>query len=121
MSRTLDLMAATAVAFVLAGCVTFEAIEKNIEAKYVGQPLDNVIQMIGYPSREMTIAGHKLYLWETQNTLTLTTPTSDTSTGYAGTTPVSVTTYGNHTETYNYHCTLKLEVDDQNVVVNYDY
>jgi hypothetical protein len=48
---------------VLAGCAT-QSIETRMTA-YVGQPVSVVINKLGFPTAEQTIAGVKVYVWRT--------------------------------------------------------
>ena len=61
-----------------------------------GCHIDQVIDRWGYPTDEKTIAGHKLYIWKTERT---------------------VTTDGNSTTKEVYTAERIIEVDDNNIVI----
>jgi hypothetical protein len=45
----------------------------NIMNSWNGEHIDSVIAKWGYPSREKTIAGHKLYIWDNGSAITEST------------------------------------------------
>ena len=88
--------------------------DKCIES-WVGYPLDSVMKKWGYPDQEKTIAGKKLYIWETYET---------TFNQRGGTTIVTKDKKGRETvfssggEPEIEYCKKILEVDEKNIVVN---
>ena len=81
-----------------------------------GCHIDKVIDRWGYPTDEKTVAGHKLYIWKTERTVT----TSESTTTKAhkdskGRTYYTTDTYGGNTEIYTSERIL--EVDDNNIVI----
>lgn len=96
-----------AIPLVVSACTTFGGIEKNIEQKYLGKPIDAAIDGLGFPAAERTIAGRKLYTW------TVGRSQPNLIAGPNGTLMVSGAT--------SLSCTLNLEVDSQEVVKRYSY
>ena len=85
-----------------------------------GYHIDKVIDRWGYPNEEKTIAGHKLYVWKTERTVTTsesttTTPHKDKK----GNTYYTTSTYGGDTEIRTTERIL--EVDDNNIVIRGQY
>lgn len=60
---------------------------------YVGQPASVLIDKLGYPTRQDNVAGRKVYIWSIANMVDGT----------------------------NYGCTIRAIIDDQEVVINWDY
>lgn len=91
------------VAIALTGCATSESIDRAVSARVVGKPIDAAIKHYGYPDQEMTIAGRKLYIWNNSRTA----PGALVPNGTGGLMALPSNTYG---------CTMRLEVDKDNVV-----
>jgi len=57
------------ITFFLQSCVsTFKDLESGLD-KHNGLSLNTLIDRIGYPSAQMNIAGRKLYIWESSQTV----------------------------------------------------
>ena len=85
-----------------------------------GCNIDKVIDRWGYPTEEKTIAGHKIFIWKTERTVTTsehttTTPHKDKK----GRTYYTTTTTGGDIEIYTTERIL--EVDENNTVVRGQY
>ena len=85
-----------------------------------GCHIDKVIDRWGYPTEEKTIAGHKIYIWKTERTVTTSEHTTTTPhTDSKGKTYYTTNTYGGGTEVYTSERIL--EVDDNNIVIKGKY
>ena len=85
-----------------------------------GCHIDKVIDRWGFPTEEKTIAGHKLYIWRTERTVTTPAETKTTPhTDKKGNTYYTTSTYGGGTEVYTAERTL--EVDENNRVIRGQY
>lgn len=66
----------------VASCSTFEDIDEGVSRLY-GQPVDNLIAIIGFPDQERTIAGRRLLVWSTTEQVTVFRPVTTRSSGRA--------------------------------------
>jgi hypothetical protein len=89
-------------AFALTGCSGGAGTMDRIMHSWEGAPLDAVIAQWGYPHQEQTIAGHKLYRWFYNKSAALPSTT--------GTTMI-----------INGQCVRTLEVNEQNIVIRYEW
>ena len=81
-----------------------------------GCHIDKVIDRWGYPTDEKTVAGHKLYIWKTERTVTTSeTTTTKPHTDKKGRTYYTTQSYGGNTQVYTSERTI--EVDDNNIVI----
>lgn len=94
--------------------------------KLQGRHIDTAIKYLGLPDNEQQIAGRKVYVWGHQNNGSyirpVTTPTTYTSySPYGG----SYVTYGRNTsyvtESYNYTCTIKVVVNNKDIIQSSEY
>jgi hypothetical protein len=104
----------------IAGCTTFQDVENNLRV-FKGQPLDYAIEQIGLPSRELNIAGRKVYIWENASSgsyMSQAPMTTTTRVGFQ-----TVNTYGSVpvVQNYSYECKISMEVDKSNVVSRIEY
>ena len=74
---------------------------EKIMNSWNGEHIDSVIAKWGYPSREKTIAGHKLYVWDNGSAITENT---------WGTALLE-----------QQACTRTFEVNDNNVIINWQW
>jgi len=117
--KRIKLLAALAALGLLAGCVTFEQVDKGLST-LKGKTLNEVIAILGYPDAERTIAGKKIYTWANRNAGTYTLPTTNTVTTWVDGYPVTSTVYGSTTESYDYHCKVDV-IFGKNVVEEVQY
>ena len=107
--------------FFLKSCTTFEDISKGLD-KYYGLSINSLIQTIGYPNGERIVAGRKLYVWDSRRTVTYSMPTTTQSSGTVYSGMSSGTYYGSSTTwvptTANYFCTITVEVDSSDKIIN---
>ena len=81
-----------------------------------GSHIDKVIDRWGYPTDEKTVAGHKIYIWKTERTVTTSESTTmKPHTDKKGRTYYTSQTYGGNTEVYT--AERIIEVNDENIVV----
>jgi hypothetical protein len=74
----------------VAGCAA-QAIKEKMTAE-MGQPVSRVIEKLGFPTEERTIAGRHVYVWSTSNFV----------------------------EGTNYRCQIRAIVDEKNNVIAWD-
>jgi hypothetical protein len=87
---------------------------------WMGCNIDKVIDRWGYPTEEKTIAGHKIFIWKTERTVTTSEYTKTTPhTDKKGRTYYTTSTTGGDTEVYTTERIL--EVDDNNNVIKGKY
>jgi len=80
-----------------------------------GCHIDKVIDRWGYPTDEKTVAGHKIYIWKTERTVTTSeTTTTKPHTDKKGRTYYTTETYGGNTQVYTSERII--EVDENNIV-----
>ena len=102
----------------LGACATFENIDYGL-SQLKGQPVDRLIEIIGYPDADRTIAGRRLLIWNTDQDVTITTPVTTYNSGSANVYGSGGYGYGTYTgtsttyvpSTVNYNCTITVEVD----------
>lgn len=91
----------------------------------LGQPAEQLFTYIGYPNGETTVAGHRILIYNNNQTVTLpTTNTARTSgsvTGYGGTATYTGTTTYQSSQSYNWSCELRVEIDNNNIIRNYSF
>ena len=93
---------------------------KTVMDSWKGCHIDKVIDRWGYPTEEKTVAGHKLYIWKTERTVTTSaSTTTKPHTDKKGRTYYTTSTYGGNTEIYTTERTI--EVDENNLVVRGTY
>ena len=81
-----------------------------------GCHIDKVIDRWGYPTDEKTFAGHKVYIWKTERTVTSSEyTTTKPHTDKKGRTYYTTETHGGNTQVYT--AERILEVDENNMVV----
>ncbi|MEQ3745797.1 MAG: hypothetical protein ABNH53_06110 [Henriciella sp.] len=113
--------AAIAASFLgLQACTTFSDLEAGL-SDLTGQPQTVAFDRLGYPDNQMEVGEDKVYFWGYSNSFSLTTPTTQTTTGYVGGTPFSANTTGYQTNNYNYNCSIKLIVGPDEIVKRWEY
>jgi hypothetical protein len=103
--RTLALLLLT---FVLSGCTTFQDIDDGL-GKFRGKHIESLIDVIGYPTYQHTVGTHDLYIWDSDEQVSIAMP---------------ITTYRSGTVTYvpqtfNLKCKISVEVDDEDKIINW--
>ena len=97
-----------------------ESTMNTVMDSWKGCDIDQVIERWGYPNEEKTIAGHKLFIWKTERTVTsepttTTTPHKDKK----GKTYYTTSSYGGGTTLYTTERII--EVDENNKVIKGKY
>jgi hypothetical protein len=119
--RTLALLLLT---FVLSGCTTFQDIDDGL-GKFRGKHIESLIDVIGYPTYQHTVGTHDLYIWDSDEQVSIampiTTYTAGTVAPYDGSFNInsgtSTTTYV--PQTFNLKCKISVEVDDEDKIINW--
>ena len=119
--RTLALLLLT---FVLSGCTTFQDIDDGL-GKFRGKHIESLIDVIGYPTYQHTVGTHDLYIWDSDEQVSIampiTTYTAGTVAPYDGSFNInsgtSTTTYV--PQTFNLKCKINVEVDDEDKIINW--
>lgn len=94
----------------LAGCVNSQRTAEQMFPLYEGKSIETLIARWGAPRSVLSGSlGGPVYIWDGKSTMTTTTPV--TSTGYVGTTPISITTPT--TETISGTCRIEAHTDSQ--------
>jgi hypothetical protein len=106
-------------ALTLAGCSGGAGTMDRIMHSWDGAPLDAVIAQWGYPHQEQTIAGHKLYRWFYDKSFAVPATTTGTMTTVGNTAFLNATTSGGGT--ISGQCVRTLEVNEQNVVIRWEW
>ena len=112
----------------LTSCSTFEDIDKGLTNLH-GQHIDNLIAKIGYPNGQNEVAGRKLYIWDSRQTVSYSMPTTSYSSGNVnayGTYGSAFGTYSGSTTTWvpqvaTYFCTITVEVNQNETIVAAQY
>ena len=105
-----------AISTLTAGCA-IQRLGKGMDA-LLGQPVNRLIDRIGFPSEEKVVAKRKIYVWQISSTHLSTNTQTSTYSGTVGTKPIygTATTYGG-TTAMPVSCKLNVEVDsDENII-----
>jgi len=112
----------------LTGCYTFEDIDKGLSNLY-GQHIDSLIAKIGYPNKQNEVAGRKLYVWDSSQTVSYSMPVTNYNSGSVNAYGTYGSAYGTYSGTStswvpqvaNYFCTITVEVDSSETIVAAQY
>ena len=104
----------------LSGCMSFDVFDAEFP-KYYGRHIDTLVAKLGYPNAEQTVMNRKFYIWTTSEQFLMTTPTISSSSGYVGTTPISVTGTSFQTNVLGLSCTIRARVDDAEIIQGINY
>lgn len=115
-------------ALIISSCTTFEDIDRGL-SQLQGRPVDDLIGILGFPDGEQSIAGRRLVVWSSSQNITTVTPVTNYSSGTANAYGTGGYAYGNYSETttsyvpstVNYNCTIKVQIDSANRIVDYDF
>jgi hypothetical protein len=114
------LLIAAAGLSVLAGCTTFKDMEKGLTG-LVGMPAQAAFDRLGFPTAEERIAGQTVYVWANANSYTVPILTSHTTTGRVDRRPFTATTTTTEFLPINEHCTVRMIVDDHDIIRRWDF
>ena len=98
-----------AIAALVSGCSTFSDIDEGIEVMR-GKPINDLIDVLGFPASQQTVAGRRFVTWSTSHTTSGVTAVPNFTGG-----PV---TYAPTSNTYS--CTIKVEIDEQDRILGHD-
>jgi hypothetical protein len=106
--------------FTLSSCTTFDDMNKGL-SRYSGQHIHTLILTIGYPNAQREIAGKKLYVWDSRQNISFSIPQTSSSTivGPSGVYTGTSTTMVPHN--LNSYCTITVEVNSSDMIVNYEW
>ena len=112
----------------LAACTTFEDIDGGLAA-FHGQPVNTLVEVLGFPDGEQSIAGNQIVFWHSEQDVTTVTPITSFNNGTVnayGTGGYGYGSYNSTTTTYvpttvNYNCTLKVAIDQRNRILSHDF
>lgn len=107
-------------ALCLGGCATFGDLDKGL-ASLVGQPAARAIDALGYPSAEQKFGGDTVYVWTASRSGALVMPTTNTTSGYVGSTPFYGSTTGTQVIPMNGQCSIKIGVGPDGLITRYDW
>lgn len=94
---------------IFASCTTFEDIDAGLKNLY-GKNINLLLAKIGYPNGQNEVAGRKLYIWDSRETISYATNVTSYGT-YGGTTTTLVPIVT------TYYCTIIVEVDRNETIV----
>jgi hypothetical protein len=106
----------TAITTLTAGCA-IQRLEKGMDA-LLGQPVNALIEKIGFPTEEKVVANRKIYVWQMSSTHISPNTQTTSYSGMVGTKTVygSATTYGG-TTAMPVSCKLTVEVDKDEKII----
>lgn len=112
----------------VASCTTFEDIDDGL-SQFRGQPIDKLIDVLGFPDGEHSVSGLKLVVWSSSQNVTTSTPVTTYNSGNVNAYGNGGYAYGNYSgtsttyvpTTVNYNCTLKVQVDQKNTILAHDF
>ncbi len=110
----------------LVACTTFEDIQRGLD-DLRGSPISLLINKIGYPNGQMNVAGKKLYIWDSSQTVSYTMPVTTYNTGTVNAYGAYGNSYGTYSgtstsyvpQTANYRCKITVEVDSNERIVGF--
>ncbi len=110
----------------LTACTTFEDIDSGLN-QFKGQPVNSLIEVLGFPDDERSIAGRRIIIWNTNENFTIQTPITSYGSGTLNTFGQGGYAYGNYqsrTTSYvptnvNYNCTLLVEINRKNRILGH--
>lgn len=105
-----------AISMFATGCAT-QRLTKGMDS-LMGQPVNSLIEKIGFPNEEKIIANRKVYVWQMSSTHISINPQTTTYSGMVGTRPVygTATTYSG-TTAMPVSCKLTVEVDNEEKII----
>ncbi len=97
----------------LTGCSNgFQTLSTGLD-NLKGYSQEELFMALGMPDSKLQIDKDTVvYTWANQRSGTVLMPTTQTTTGYIGTTPITINTYGSQPMNYNYMCIIKYTVKD---------
>ena len=116
---------------ILTSCTTFEDINGGLTT-FHGQPVNSLIQVLGFPDSEQSIAGNQIVSWHSEQNITSVTPVIQVTSysngrvntygaGGYGNGNYNSTTTSYEPTTVNYNCTLKVAIDQRDRILSHDF
>jgi len=96
----------------IAACSTFSSIDEGV-ASLRGQNINSLINIIGLPSAEQNIAGRKIFVWDTSQTVSTTTAVPIYN-------PSGFNSYVYAPSSAEYVCTIKVVVDENDIIQSHE-
>ena len=82
----------------------------------IGEPIETTFQVLGYPDSKMDLNGDTLYRWSYNSSGVYFAPTTTSTFGYVGTTPVYGTTTGSMAVPTSYSGALQVRADKRGII-----
>lgn len=105
------------------GCA-FNVLNKGLPM-LVNEPIESAVNVLGLPNQQMSFGSDIVYIWDNRYNVTIPvySPSTSTTTGYVGTTPVTATTTTSQTNyvPVQYQCQIKLQVDSFGIIKRWEY
>ena len=87
---------------------------------WLGYNVNDIINYWGYPTAEKSVAGRKLYVWQTSNSIYIPQNSHSNVSSYGyGYANVNTQTYGGYS--INTYCNKTIEVDKNNKIINWEW
>ena len=100
-------------AAILAGCATsFDTLDKALP-QLTGRNISFAADYLGIPDQEYTIAGRKVYVWNSSMNNPFVRPVTTTTTGTVGTTPFSAVSTGYVQDNSPMSCKIRMITDNE--------
>ena len=109
-----------ATAALLSGCQTEQNMEAGIKS-FKGKPYEYAFSVMGVPDSEKSIAGRRVFTWETRSSGSYSMPTVNNSTAYVNGNAIHVRTQGSETLFYQNDCKVVIMVNGAGIVERSQY
>lgn len=94
--------------------------ENAIEKNYLNKPIDLAVEKFGFPSSVMELQKSKIYVWMTDQAVSMPVVTYAPVYGTFGNQPLQLNQMQTNYQQIHLHCTLKLMVDEKHLVTHYE-
>ena len=108
------------VALLLGSSCVSTHMDKGLAALH-GKKIETAFSVLGYPDSKQEFGDDTLYVWSNSRSGGMFLPTSSTSYGYVGSTPVYGTTTYNQFVPVSYFCTIKLVTDSTDCIKHWEW
>ena len=117
------MVAATAAVCALQGCA-LNTLNKGLPL-LMGESLETAVQVFGLPNQKYEYGSETVWVWNNSfgGVIPIYSPSTSTTTGYVGTTPISATTTTGSTSymPVQYQCEIKLKTDASGTINHWQY
>lgn len=103
----------------LSGCAT-QQLDRGLQG-LLGHNIQEVVAIWGYPDAQREVMGDTVYIWSTNQNVSMPLMTSSTTTGHIGGTPVYGTTSQLQFVPMAFACTVQLAVNPDRMIKNYQW